>query len=82
MNQMFVTNHYRVLETMYAHTLSDGSYCPLGQGEVAERLHLSRVAVNKIFSELKEAGYISMVIRGKWKLSDKAILLIQTTQGL
>lgn len=63
MNAMFTTNQYKVLEVMYENTLSiaDKEYCPLGQGEIADELGLSRAVVNKIFTELKEAGYISMV---------------------
>lgn len=84
MNAMFTTNQYKVLEVMYENTLSiaDKEYCPLGQGEIADELGLSRAVVNKIFTELKEAGYISMVTRGKWKLSDGATEMIRITQRL
>ena len=84
MNAMFTTNQYKVLEVMYENTLSiaDKEYCPLGQGEIADELGLSRAVVNKIFTELKEAGYISMVTRGKWKLSEQATEMIRVTQRL
>ena len=35
-----------------------------------------------IFTELRDAGYISMVTRGKWKLSDNATEMIRVTQKL
>lgn len=84
MNDIFTTNQYKVLEVMYDNTLSiaDKEYCPLGQGEIAEKLGFSRAVVNRIFTELKEAGYISMVTRGKWKLSDQASEMIKVTQRL
>ena len=84
MNAMFTTNQYKVLEVMYDNTLSiaDKEYCPLGQGEIADELGLSKAVVNKIFTELKEAGYISMVTRGKWKLSDGATEMTRITQRL
>lgn len=84
MDAIFTTNQYKVLEAMFNNTLSvaDRKYCPLGQGEIANELGLSRVAVNKIFTELKDAGYISMVTRGKWKLSDKATKIIRVTNQL
>lgn len=84
MNAMFTTNQYKVLETMYENTLTiaDEEYCPLGQGEVAKELGLSRAVVNKIFTELKDNGYITMVTRGKWKLSDQANEMIRVTQRL
>ena len=84
MNDMFTTNQYKVLEVMYENTvtIADKKYCPLGQGEIAEKLGLSRAVVNRIFTELKEAGYISMVTRGKWKLSDQASEMIKVSQKL
>lgn len=84
MNDIFTTNQYKVLEVMYDNTLTiaDKEYCPLGQGEIAEKLGLSRAVVNRIFTELKEAEYISMVTRGKWKLSAKAAEMISVIQRL
>lgn len=84
MNAIFTTNQYKVLEVIYNNTLSiaDNKYCPLGQGEIADELGLSRAVVNKIFTELKENGYISMVTRGKWKMSDEATEMIRVTQKL
>ena len=84
MDSIFITNQYKVLETMYENTLSiaDKKYCPLGQGEIAKELGLSRAVVNKIFTELKDNNYISMVTRGKWKLSDQANEIIRVTQQL
>jgi Mn-dependent DtxR family transcriptional regulator len=84
MDAMFTTNQYKVLEIMYENTLTiaEEKYCPLGQGEIAKQLEISRAVVNKVFNDLKENGYISMVTRGKWKLSNGAINLIQITQGL
>lgn len=84
MDEMFTTNQYKVLETIYNNTvtIAEKEYCPLGQREIAEELGLSRAVVNKIFAELKEAGYISVVTRGKWKLSAEASEMIRITQGL
>lgn len=48
----------------------------------ADELGLSRAVVSKIFTELKEAGYISMVTRGKYKLSDESTEMIHVTQIL
>lgn len=84
MNDMFTTIHYKVLEVMYDNTvtIADKEYCPLGQGEIAEKLGLSRAFVNKTFTELKNAGYISMITRGKWKLSAEAAEMIRIMQKL
>ena len=84
MNKIFITNQYKVLEVMYNNTLyiANKKYCPLDQSEIANKIGLSRVAVNKIFNELKNAGYISMITRGKWQLSKEANKIIKITQNL
>lgn len=84
MDSIFITNQYKVLEVMYENTvfISNKRYCPLGQKEIANELGLSRAAVNKIFAELKNIGYINMITRGKWKLSDQANEMIRITQKL
>lgn len=84
MNNIFITKQYKVLEVMFNNTLiiANKEYCPLGQGEIANELGLSRAVVNKIFTELKDAGYISMVTRGKWKLSEQATEMISVTRRL
>lgn len=84
MNAIFLTNQYKVLELMYSNTvnIAGEEYCPLGQGDVAKELQISRAVINRIFTELKDTGYISMITRGKWKLSANAIELIQITQKL
>ena len=84
MNNIFKTNQYKVLEIMCNNrvAIAGKEYCPLGQGDVGRELHLSRAVVNRIFTELKEAGYINMIARGKWEMSKEAINIIQTTQRL
>jgi CRP-like cAMP-binding protein len=84
MDKMFLTNHYRVLEVMHQHTIpvAGQKYCPLSQEEVAKELNLSRIFVNRVFTDLKEAGYISMIAKGKWQLSDKANKMIDVTKKL
>ena len=59
--------------------IADKECYPLRQGEIADELGLSRAVVNKIFIKLKDAGYINMVIHGKWKLSDNATEMIKAT---
>ena len=84
MNAIFITNQYKVLELMYSNivNIAGEEYCPLGQGDVAKELQISRAVINRMFTELRDAGYISMITRGKWRLSDDAIHLIQVTQKL
>ena len=84
MKQMFITNEYRVLEVMCVNSVcvKETRFCALHQYEIAEELNLSRANINKIFSSLQTEGYISMITRGRWRISDDAIQLIQETQAL
>ncbi len=84
MNALLITNQYKILELMYSNTvnIAGEDYCPLGQGDVAKELQISRAVINRMFTELKKAGYISMITRGKWKLSDDAIHLMEVTRNL
>lgn len=84
MNDIFVTNTYRVLKVMYNNSRQVGkeTYCPIGQREVAEDLGLSRAIVNKIFNELKTTGYIIMLSRGNWQLTEHANEIVRTIETL
>ena len=84
MNDMFLANHYRVLVVMNNNTVKVGqnTFCPLGQGDIADELNLSRASVNNIFADLKNAGYISMITRGKWALSSDAVKMLNGVQKL
>ena len=84
MKQIFITNEYRVLEVLCTNSVyvKETRFCALNQYEVAEELKLSRANVNKIFSNLQTEGYITMITRGRWKVSDDAIHLIEVTQEL
>ena len=84
MKQIFITNEYRVLEVLCTNSvyIKGTRFCALHQYEIAEELNLSRANINKIFSNLQAEGYISMITRGRWKISDDAIHLIEVTQRL
>lgn len=84
MNNLFKTKEYKILEIMEETTLSVGEeeYSPLGQQEIGLKMGLSRVSINRVFKELREEGYIEMLTRGKWKLTEKAKELLDKTREL
>ena len=84
MDELFITNAYRVLRVMYNNSRQVGkeTYCPIGQREVAEDLGLSRAIVNKIFNELKITGYIIMLSRGNWQLTERANYVVRTVESI
>ena len=84
MKQMFVTNEYRVLEFLYNNSVcvNGVNFCAINQYEVAKELQLSRANINKIFSNLQSIEYISMIARGRWRISNEAIKMIRLTKNL
>ena len=84
MKQIFKTNEYKVLEILCTNSVyvKETRFCAMHQYEIAEELNLSRASINKIFSDLQTEGYISMITRGRWKVSDDAIRLIEVTRQL
>ena len=84
MHTIFKTRQYKILENMYSNTVNVAGeeYCPLGQGNIAKELQISRTVINRMFAELRETEYISIITRGKWKLLYRAIHMIEITQKL
>jgi len=71
----FGNDKYRVLTCMARRQISvkDSSVIKLSQQEIADILHISKVKVNTIISELKLDGYLAQKSpRGKYSLTDKS----------
>lgn len=78
--QYFGNDKYRVLVCMSEHqtSVNNSMIIDLSQQEIANKLFLSKVKVNKIIRELKSDGYImQMSPRGKYTLSDMATKELQ-----
>lgn len=84
MNDIFKTVEYKVLEFMYDNIvkIKDETFCPLGQSDISNALHISRATVNRVFKILQDEGYVRMLARGKWILSDKATKLITISKKI
>lgn len=72
--QYFTNDKFRVLECVYDSRGLDG-VARITQQEVAEKLGISRVTINSIFSQLVTDGYLLKDLNraSKYMLSDKAI---------
>lgn len=72
--QYFTNDKFRVLECVYDARGLDG-VARITQQEIAEKLGLSRVTINNIFSQLITNGYLLKDLNraSKYMLSDKAI---------
>lgn len=84
MNDIFKTIEYKVLEFMHDNVvkIKDETFCPLGQSDISDALHISRATVNRIFKTLQNEGCIRMLARGKWVLSENSIKMISVTKKI
>ena len=79
----FANDHLKVLDCLYDEKNSN-NVSHITQQEIADRLGLSRVTINKIIGELKQEGYIQLdgVHVGRYVLTDMAIKAVKTFRSL
>ena len=80
-------NSYKILKYMYTRQIEDKNgekYVPLSQVEIADILEISTITANKLFKELKDNDLLYSIEgkRGKYKLSDKALIILQDMEEL
>ena len=84
MNEIFLTKYYKVLEILSKNTVTieTGEFCPMGQEKIAEIMHTTKISISKIFSVLKEQGYIEKIGREKWKVTQKGLHIVDILSKL
>lgn len=80
-------NSYKILKYMYSRQIEDKNgekYVPLSQVEIADILEISTITANKLFKELKDDDLLYPIEgkRGKYKLSDKALIILRDMEEL
>ena len=80
-------NVYKVLKYMYSCqiNLPDGTeYIPLSQADMAPLIGVSTITMNKLFKQLRDDNLLLPIEgkRGKYKLTDKAIIIIKDMEKL
>lgn len=81
------SNAYKVLKYMHSCQieLPDGTkYIPLSQVEMAPLIGVSTITMNKLFKQLKDDNLLLPIEgkRGKYELTDKAIIIIRDMKKL
>ena len=71
---------YKILNLLYENqtVVLDKTVVPLTQSEIANELGMSKAKVNSLIGQLQNEEYVSLATRGKYVLSEKAILLIES----
>ena len=84
-NEKLTTNYYKTLEILYDSlvNINNEKIAVITQVEIAEKLGLSKITVNSIFKELREDGLVKPhKVIGRYRLSDKAIEIVQTMKKI
>lgn len=77
---LFLNDSYKILNLLYENqtVVLDKTVVPLTQSEIANELGMSKAKVNSLIGQLQNEEYVSLATRGKYVLSEKAILLIES----
>ncbi len=77
---LFLNDSYKLLELLFDNQtiVLDKKIVPITQNEIGNALGMSKAKVNLLIGQLQNEGYVSIEGRGKYVLSEKAILLIKT----
>lgn len=79
-----VNDNFIILKTMYDNqvTILNERQIPLTQVQIAEALGYSKNKVYSVFKKLQQEGYIEAIGKGKYRLSDTSIVIIETMEKL
>lgn len=81
---LFFNDFYRLLKLLYDNqtVILDKKIIPLTQDEVCSVLNMSKVKINSMFVELQKEGYLIQETRGKYSLSHKSEIIMQSLTSL
>lgn len=76
---LFLNDSYK-LKLLYDNqtVILDKKVVPLAQNEIGNALGMSKAKVNSLVGQLQDEEYVSLETRGKYVLSEKAIMFIET----
>lgn len=79
-----VNDNYIVLKVLYDNqvTVLGETQIPLTQLDIGKSLGFSKNKVYSIFKTLQKQGYIETAKRGKYRLTDSAIVIIEDIKRL
>lgn len=80
----FLNDNFIILKTMYDNqvTVLNENQIPLSQIQIADALGYSKNKVYSVFKKLQQEGYIEAIGKGKYRLSDTSIVIIETMEKL
>lgn len=80
----FMNDNFIILKMMYDNqvTVLNEIQIPLSQIQIADALGYSKNKVYSVFKTLQQEGYVQAINKGKYRLSDTSIVIIETMEKL
>ena len=81
---LFLNDYYDLLKLMHDNEviILDEKVIPLTQQQIATTLKCSKMKINSMFSVLQKQDFGEQKTRGKYVLTDKAEMIIETIEKL
>ena len=81
--ELFLNDYYDLLKLMHDNEviILDEKVIPLTQ-QIATTLKCSKMKINSMFSALQKQDFVEQKTRGKYVLTDKAEMIIETIEKL
>lgn len=75
---MFYSDNFRIMLLLNKTTqkINDVSFSPLLYEDIGKSLHITRQTVGKRINELKKAGYVKILMRGRIQITEKGYELL------
>ena len=80
----FTNDNFIILKTLYDNqvTVLNEKQIPVSQIELAEALGFSKNKMYSVFKMLQEKGYVEAISKGKYRLTDRAVVIVETIAKL
>lgn len=81
---LFLNDIYKLLKLLYDNqtVVLDKKVVPLTQNDIGIVLGMSKAKVNSLIGKLQDEEFVSLEARGKYVLSEKAIMFIDTMRRI
>lgn len=82
--KLFLNDYYNLLKLMHDNeaVILEEKVIPLTQSQIANSMKCSKMKVNSMFQALQKEGFIEQKTRGKYVLTDRAEIIINTIESL
>ncbi len=82
--KLFLNDYYDLLKLMHDNeaVILEEKVIPLTQLQIANSMKCSKMKVNSMFQTLQKEGFIEQKTRGRYVLTDRAEIIINTIESL